>query len=399
MTSWIIKTFIKDFENHKDTHVRTQYGKLASVVGIACNVLLFIGKLIAGIISGSIAIMADAVNNLSDAASNIVSLLGFKLSAMPPDDKHPYGYARYEYLAGFTVSALIVAIGLSLGKESIEKLISPEMVTFSWLSVGILVGSIIIKLWMSVFNKTIGEKIDSDTLLATAADSRNDVLSTGAVLISMFIAKFTGSVYVDGIMGILVACFIIYSGIGLVRETLSPLLGETPDPTLVERIESKVMSYEGVLGMHDLIIHDYGPGHQFASLHIEMPAEMDPLVSHDLIDVIENDFYTKEHLAVSIHYDPIVTSDDRVENVKKRLQEELSKYSSSLRFHDLRLVPGETHTNVLFDLVIPRNQKNEEATIVADVEKMITAMDSKYIPKIKAEYSFSGDIKSNTKEA
>ena len=399
MTSWIIKTFIKDFENYKDTHVRTQYGKLASVVGIVCNVLLFVGKLIAGLISGSIAIMADAVNNLSDAASNIVSLLGFKLSAMPPDEKHPYGYARYEYLAGFTVSALIVAIGISLGKESIEKLISPEMVTFSWLSVGILIGSILVKLWMSVFNKNIGKKIDSDTLIATAADSRNDVISTGAVLLSMFIAKFTGSAYVDGIMGILVACFIIYSGIGLVRETLSPLLGETPDPTLVERIESKVMSYEGVLGMHDLIIHDYGPGHQFASLHIEMPAEVDPLVSHDLIDIIENDFYTQEHLAVSIHYDPIVTSDDRVTKLKTELLEKIQQYNAQLHFHDLRLVPGETHTNVLFDLVFPVKHQDNQEQIVSDVEKIVKSIDPKYIPKIKAEYSFSGDIKSNTKEA
>lgn len=391
MTNWLIQKFIKDSDNTKDTAVRTSYGKLAGIVGIVCNVLLFVGKLVAGLISGSIAIMADAVNNLSDAASNVVALLGFRLSAMPADDKHPYGYARYEYLAGLTVSVLVVAIGISLGKESIGKLLSPEMLTFNWLSVTILAISILVKLWMSLFNQKIGKRINSDTLIATAADSRNDVLSTGAVLVSMFVAHWTGSVYVDGIMGCLVACFIIYSGIGLVRETLSPLLGETPDPTLVERIHQKVLSHKAVLGMHDLIIHDYGPGHQFASLHIELPAEMDPMVSHDLIDVIENDFMTNENLHISIHYDPIVTSDERIGKIKAFLHEKIHQYNDQLHFHDLRLVPGETHTNVLFDLVIPIKLKDHKKQILSDIETMVRAFDPKFIPKIKAEHSFSGE--------
>ena len=391
MTNWLIQKFIKDSDNTKDTAVRTSYGKLAGIVGIVCNVLLFVGKLVAGLISGSIAIMADAVNNLSDAASNVVALLGFRLSAMPADDKHPYGYARYEYLAGLTVSVLVVAIGISLGKESIGKLLSPEMLTFNWLSMTILAISILVKLWMSLFNQKIGKRINSDTLIATAADSRNDVLSTGAVLVSMFVAHWTGSVYVDGIMGCLVACFIIYSGIGLVRETLSPLLGETPDPTLVERIHQKVLSHKAVLGMHDLIIHDYGPGHQFASLHIELPAEMDPMVSHDLIDVIENDFMTNENLHISIHYDPIVTSDERIGKIKAFLHEKIHQYNDQLHFHDLRLVPGETHTNILFDLVIPVKLKNHQKQILSDIEAMVKAFDPKFIPKIKAEHSFSGE--------
>lgn len=391
MTNWLIQRFIKDSDNTKDTAVRTSYGKLAGIVGIVCNVLLFVGKLVAGLLSGSIAIMADAVNNLSDAASNIVALLGFRLSAMPADDKHPYGYARYEYLAGLTVSVLVVAIGISLGKESIGKLLSPEMLTFNWLSVTILAISILVKLWMSLFNQKIGKRINSDTLIATAADSRNDVLSTGAVLVSMFVAHWTGSVYVDGIMGCLVACFIIYSGIGLVRETLSPLLGETPDPTLVERIHQKVLSHKAVLGMHDLIVHDYGPGHQFASLHIELPAEMDPMVSHDLIDVIENDFMINENLHISIHYDPVVTSDERIGKIKAFLHEKIHQYNDQLHFHDLRLVPGETHTNILFDLVIPVKFKNHQKQILSDIEAMVKAFDPKFIPKIKAEHSFSGE--------
>ena len=230
MTKLLIKKFIKNSEQVTDTSVRTSYGKLASMVGIFCNVLLFFGKLLAGFITGSIAIMADAVNNLSDAASNIVSLLGFKLGAKAPDEEHPYGYARYEYIAGLTVSAMVLAIGFSLCKESILKIKTPDEVGFNWLSVGILIASIAVKLWMSSFNFTIGKKINSDTLKATAADSRNDVISTAAVLISSIAGYYTGIARIDGIMGLLVAAFIIYSGIGLVKETLSPLLGESPDP-------------------------------------------------------------------------------------------------------------------------------------------------------------------------
>ncbi len=389
ITNVLIRKFIRTPENVKELETRTSYGKLASIVGIFCNVLLFAGKLLAGLISGSIAIMADAVNNLSDASGNIVSLLGFRFGAKPPDKKHPYGYARYEYLAGLTVSVMIVAIGLSLGKDSIEKIIYPELTVFSWLSVGILVVSIVVKVWMSFFNRHIGEKIDSDTLRATAADSRNDVLSTGAVLISTIAGYLTGIALIDGIMGLLVALFVIYSGASLVRETLSPLLGESPDPILVERIENKVMSYPGVLGMHDLIVHDYGPGHQFASLHLEMPVERDPLQSHDLIDNIENDFWENENLQVIIHYDPIVTADESVLSLRKTLAQKVSEIDSELTIHDLRIVPGDTHTNVLFDLVFPPDFKQDRDDVVVRVGEMLKKMDQNYVPKIKCEQSFA----------
>ena len=395
MNKKLVSTFVKNSEDVKDPSVRSAYGRLAGIIGILCNVLMFAGKLVAGLLSGSIAILADAINSISDAASNIVALLGFKLASMPPDAKHPYGYARYEYLAGLIVSIIIVAVGLSLGKDSIMKVIHPEMTSMSTLSVVILVVSMLIKLWMSRFYLFVGKKIDSDTLVATSADSRNDILSTGAVLISLIITYFTGIAIVDGIMGILVAAFIIYSGIGLIRETLSPILGESPDPTIVSHVEEKVMSYDHVLGIHDLMIHDYGPGHQFASLHIEMPAEIDPLISHDIIDQIENDFYVNDHLHVSIHYDPIVTSDTRVAEAKAQLSERLEKYDKALHFHDFRMVPGDTHTNVLFDLVIPARYQGDKEKLLNDVGGLIRDIDPKFIPKIKIEHSFSGEAEEN----
>ncbi len=391
MTPWLIKTFVKDSEKTTDPLVRTNYGKLAGFVGILCNVFLFGGKMLAGVISGSIAIMADAINNLSDAASNIVTLLGFKLAAKKPDKKHPYGYARYEYLAGLTVSVIILAIGLSLGKDSIMKIIEPELMKFSWLSVGILVASILVKLWMSVFNKDVGERIDSETLRATAADSRNDVLTTGAVLISMFITYFTQWEVVDGIMGLGVALFIIYSGIGLIRDTLSPILGESPDPTLVSRIEKKVKENPKILGMHDLIVHDYGPGHQFASFHLEMPAEFDVMKSHDIIDNLEDYFLKNEHINVSIHFDPIVTNDERLFELRRFLTSEIAKIHPELSIHDLRMVPGQTHTNVLFDLVFPPDYHNNPDEIVEQVNELVKSQDSLFVPKIKVEQSYIGD--------
>ena len=389
LTSFLIEKFIKTPEAVTDPQTRTAYGKLASIIGILCNVLLFVGKLLAGFVSGSIAILADAINNLSDASGNVVSLAGFKLAAKKPDKKHPYGYARYEYLAGLTVSVMIVAIGLSLGKESIEKIISPETTTFSWLSISILAVSIIVKIWMSVFNRHIGKKIDSDTLIATSVDSRNDVLSTVVVLISTVVGSLTGIAIIDGIMGLLVALFIIWSGFGLVRETISPLLGESPDPTLVTRIEDKVMSYEGVLGMHDLIVHDYGPGHQFASLHVEMPAERDPMESHDIIDNIENDFLENENLQVSIHYDPVSSADEAVFALRHEISEFVVGLHLELSIHDLRVVHGDTHTNVFFDLVFPYELKLDQDEVVAKVSAKIKEINPLYVPKIKCEQSFA----------
>ena len=392
MTQFLIRCFIKRPDDVKDAAVRTAYGNLASLVGMACNILLCIGKLLAGTLFGSIAIMADALNNLSDASSNVVSLIGFRLAAKAPDAEHPYGHARYEYLAGLVVSVTILAIGLSLLKESALKVLHPTPVAFSWLSIGVLAASILVKLWLSGFNRAVGKKINSETLMATAADSRNDVLTTGAVLLSTILCSLTGYGIVDGIMGVGVAAFILWSGWGLVMDTLSPLLGESPSPELVEHIERTVMSYPGVLGMHDLMVHDYGPGHQFASLHVEFPAETDPLTAHDVIDNIENDFLKKDRLQVTIHYDPIVTADASVGVLRARLQEHARQLDPQLSIHDLRIVPGDSHTNVLFDLVFPAGCTGDIDQMLAKMCQFVKEQDPKYCCVVKVEQSYASAL-------
>ena len=392
MTQFLIRCFIKRPDDVKDAAVRTAYGNLASLVGMACNILLCIGKLLAGTLFGSIAIMADALNNLSDASSNVVSLIGFRLAAKAPDAEHPYGHARYEYLAGLVVSVTILAIGLSLLKESALKVLHPTPVAFSWLSIGVLATSILVKLWLSGFNRAVGKKINSETLMATAADSRNDVLTTGAVLLSTILCSLTGYGIIDGIMGVGVAAFILWSGWGLVMDTLSPLLGESPSPELVEHIERTVMSYPGVLGMHDLMVHDYGPGHQFASLHVEFPAETDPLTAHDVIDNIENDFLKKDRLQVTIHYDPIVTADASVGVLRARLQEHARQLDPQLSIHDLRIVPGDSHTNVLFDLVFPAGYAGDIDQMLAKMCQFVKEQDPKYCCVVKVEQSYASAL-------
>ena len=392
MTQFLIRCFIKRPDDVKDAAVRTAYGNLASLVGMACNILLCIGKLLAGTLFGSIAIMADALNNLSDASSNVVSLIGFRLAAKAPDAEHPYGHARYEYLAGLVISVTILAIGLSLLKESALKVLHPTPVAFSWLSIGVLAASILVKLWLSGFNRAVGKKINSETLMATAADSRNDVLTTGAVLLSTILCSLTGYGIIDGIMGVGVAAFILWSGWGLVMDTLSPLLGESPSPELVEHIERTVMSYPGVLGVHDLMVHDYGPGHQFASLHVEFPAETDPLTAHDVIDNIENDFLKKDRLQVTIHYDPIVTADASVGVLRARLKEHARQLDPRLSIHDLRIVPGDSHTNVLFDLVFPAGYTGDIDQMLAKMCQFVKEQDPKYCCVVKVEQSYASAL-------
>ena len=387
MTQFLIRLFIRQPDHAQDPKVRAAYGNLACWVGVACNLLLCLGKLTVGTLFGSIAIMADALNNLSDASSNVVSLIGFRLAAKAPDAEHPYGHARYEYLAGLVVSVTILAIGLSLLKESALKVLHPTPVVFSWLSIGVLAASILVKLWLSGFNRAVGKKINSETLMATAADSRNDVLTTGAVLLSTILCSLTGYGIIDGIMGVGVAAFILWSGWGLVMDTLSPLLGESPSPELVEHIERTVMSYPGVLGVHDLMVHDYGPGHQFASLHVEFPAETDPLTAHDVIDNIENDFLKKDRLQVTIHYDPIVTADASVGVLRARLKEHARQLDPRLSIHDLRIVPGDSHTNVLFDLVFPAGYTGDIDQMLAKMCQFVKEQDPKYCCVVKVEQS------------
>jgi len=373
LTDAIVKR-IPDYENVKDERVRGAYGMTASVVGVSCNVLLFAGKLLAGLLSGSVAIMADAVNNLSDASSSLISLIGFKLADKPADAEHPYGHGRYEYLSGLMVAVMILAIGVELLKSSVEKIFSPEPVVFSILTVIILAASILVKLWMMFFNRNIGRRIDSTTLEATASDSRNDVITTGAVLLCTILAKKTG-LDLDGYVGAAVAVFILISGFSLVRDTLDPLLGKAPSPETVRHIRDKIMAYPGVLGVHDLMIHDYGPGRQFASVHVEMSAREDPIVSHDIIDAIERDFLKDEKLHLVVHYDPIATDDTRIPALREAVSTICRGIDPKMTIHDLRIVPGKTRVNVVFDCIVPFDVKLGEKEIQ---RRIASAMEKEY---------------------
>jgi len=336
----------------KGEKARGAYGRAASLIGIAVNALLFVFKLIVGAVSGSVAITADAINNLSDASSSIVSLLGFRLAGKPADEDHPYGHGRYEYLSGLTVAVMILVIGVELMKSSAERILHPVPVSMSVPTALVLVCSIAVKLWLAGFNRRIGKKIGSGTLIATADDSRNDVIATGAVLLSTIVCHFTG-LALDGFMGAAVAVFILVSGFSLVRDTIDPMLGSAPEKAQVEAIREKIMSYPGVLGTHDLLVHDYGPGRQFASVHLEMDARDDPMDSHDLIDNIERDFLRETGLHLVIHYDPVATDDPRVAVMRALIEQTAKEIHPGMTIHDLRIVPGNSHTNVVFDCVVP----------------------------------------------
>ena len=387
ITEQIIHRFVGD-ENPNDGRYRSKVGNLASIVGIICNVLLFVGKFVVGMVFGSMAIAADAFNNLSDAGSSVISLFGFWLGSKKADAEHPYGHARYEYLSALAVCVIILAIGLNLAVEGIGKIIHPTGIRFSWLTIMVLMASILVKLWLSHFNGQLAEMIDSDTLRATSADARNDCLSTAAVLIAILLVSATQVERIDGVMTVAVAAFIMYSGYGMLRDAIAPLLGERPDPELVKKIEKRVMSYPQVLGMHDLMVHDYGPGNQFASLHIELAAEMDNMKAHDLIDNIEWEFQKKEQLPVIIHYDPIVTKNRETVQLREYLADMVKVYDDRLAVHDLRIVPGDSHTNVLFDLVLPAGYDGDQEKVLDYVKKIVHEKNEKYICVIKVEQSY-----------
>lgn len=388
MTELLIKLFVKNNKDTKDAKVRLAYGNLAGIVGILCNVLLFAGKYIIGTLFGSIAIAADAVNNLSDASSNIVSLLGFKLGSKKADEEHPFGHARYEYLAGLVVCVIIVAIGLSLAKESILKVIHPSEVDCNVLMIVVLLVSIGVKLWMSIFNKKIGTRIESDTLIATAADSRNDVISTSAVVVATILCKVTGLNIIDGIAGIGVAVFILYSGVGLIKETLSPLLGKVPAAEFVNHITEKIQSYPGVIGVHDLMIHDYGPGNLFATVHVEFPAETPVIEAHEVMDEIERDFQEQEHMILTIHYDPIVEESEEVAEIRAFVSRAAKEFDERLSIHEVRLVPGNESSNVIFDCVKPAGFKASDSEITSYLQKRVTEWNPRYRCVIKVEQSY-----------
>ena len=341
---------------------RSATGQRAGLVGIGANVVLFLGKLLAGILSGSVSITADAMNNLSDASSSVVTLVGFRLAERPADEDHPYGHARYVYLSGLAVAVMILFIGFELAKASVGKILHPTEVSLDILSIGILGGSMAVKLWLSLYNRRLGKAIGSDTLLATAVDSRNDVIATGVVLLAGVLQMFTGW-KLDGIMGLAVAVFILYSGIGLAKETVSPLLGEGATPELREQILDQIRSNPEVLGYHDLMVHDYGPGRRFASVHVEMDRRQDPLLCHEIIDNLERECYESHKIQLVIHYDPVVTDDPELERLKDLCQQILSDVDKGLTLHDFRMVQSPGHTNLIFDVSTPLSLMPEQKRI------------------------------------
>lgn len=392
MTQLLLRLFVKNHQDTQSPAVREGYGKLAGLTGIVVNALLCAGKLLAGALSGSVSIMADAINNLSDAASSIVTLLGFKLAAKPADDAHPYGHQRVEYLAGLTVAALILLIGAELVKSSIQRILHPEAVAFTAVGAAVLLLSIAAKLWLCLFYRKLGKSIRSEALLASAADSRNDVASTAAVLAAYAFAYFT-HIQIDGWAGLLVAVFILWSGVGIAKDTIDPLLGEAPDEALVHAIAQEIRSYDArVLGIHDLIVHDYGPGRRFASVHVELDAREDVLEAHELIDNIERDVTKKLRVELVIHYDPIVTDDAEVNEVRQRVEAIVTEIDPRLSFHDFRMVRGREHSNVIFDLVLPFDLRGQEPSLRARIGEALHAENPRYRTVITFDSEAFNDV-------
>ena len=367
MTELLLRLFVKHADQLDAPRTRAAIGKMSGAVGIVCNLLLSLGKLIAGSLSGSMSITADALNNLSDAASSIVTLLGFKLAEKPADADHPYGHARYEYLSGLAVAVLILFIGFELGKSSVWKIIEPTAVEFSVVTAVVLIGSIAVKLWMCLFNRKLGRMIGSSTLEAAAADSRNDVIATGTVLAAALVEYWTRW-QIDGWMGLGVAVFILYSGLNLAKETISPLLGEAADPALRQLIVDYIEASPKVLGYHDLMVHDYGPGQRFASIHVEMDQREDPLVCHELIDDMERECLQSHGIHLVIHYDPVVTNDPELDRMRQLVLAILHVKDARLSIHDFRMVPGAGHTNLIFDVALPADLLGQEKTIQTALE-------------------------------
>ncbi len=397
MTALLLRLFVRDYQNTDAPKVRAAYGRLAGLVGIVCNLLLFAGKLLAGTLSGSVSITADAVNNLSDASGSIVTLLGFKLAAKPADDKHPYGHSRYEYFSGLVVAALILIIGAELALSSFRKILHPEPVEFSILIVIVLAVSVGVKLWMALFNAKLGKRIHSAALAATAADSRNDAISTAAVLLGCLIGHFTG-LRVDGYMGFGVALLILWSGIGIARDTIDPLLGEAPDEALVHQLAKEITRHENILGIHDLIVHDYGPGRRFASAHAEMDYRLDPLTAHECIDDIEREVKRDMKIDLVIHYDPIVTDDPELDAVRHRITGVLAELDPRLSLHDFRMVRGRNHSNVIFDLVMPHDVAFTRAELTDYINAALQGEGKKYYAVITFDDEAFNDPHTRTGE-
>ena len=388
MHTILIKLFIHDSDNVHNPKVRTAYGTLGSVTGIIVNLILAVSKYIAGMLSGSISVTADAINNLSDAGSSIVSLAGVKMSAKPADKGHPYGHGRVEYISALAVAVLVFLMGFELLKSSIDKILNPVPVKFSFVSLIILVVSILAKLWLGLFNKKLGKKINSAPMLAVMKDSFSDCLATGVAAVSIIVSAFS-DINIDGFLGIFVACFILIAGYNILKDTMGDLLGRPPEKEFVDEITDKIMSYDKIVGVHDMIIHDYGPGRRFASAHAEVPSNEDLMEIHDVIDLIERDILNEYNMIISIHMDPIVVDDEKINSLREMTSNLVNEMCEEMSIHDFRVVDGPTHTNLIFDLIIPHKYHLSNEQVRKEIENKLSKIDERYFAVITVEHAFN----------
>lgn len=388
MTRLLVKIFVKDYEKTETSKVRTAYGVLASVVGIICNVALFGMKLVIGLMINSISVMADAFNNLSDAASSIISFVGVKLAERPADKEHPFGHGRFEYIAAFAVAFLILQVGFSCFKSALTKVIHPETVGFSWIVVGILTVSVFVKVWLSIFNKTLGNRINSTVMKATSADALGDVIITSATIISIIIGNVTGFA-IDGFMGLVVSIFVLIAGINIAKETLEPLLGAAVDREVYEAITNMVESYEGIVGSHDLIVHNYGPTRTMATIHLEVPNDINLEEAHETIDQIERDILRSMGILLVVHMDPIEVNDTMIMEKKKAILEVIQSIEPKATIHDFRMINGENQINLVFDLVVPHSYNEAQQELISlKVKEALREVDNRYKCIITTESSY-----------
>ena len=387
MSNLLIKLFVKDYQNTENEAVRTRLGTLSGMVGILLNILLSVSKVIFGLITKSISIIADGANNSFDAISSIINLVGFKISGMPADDEHPFGHGRVEYVSALTLAFFILIMGVELIKTSVDKFRNPETVVFSVPAVIVLVFSILAKLWLAFFNRRIGKMINSVAVNAVVTDSLGDIAATSCSLIALVFSKFTDWP-IDAVMGIVVALVIIYAGIDIIKGTMGPLLGEPPEKETVDRLEKLVMSYDGIVGIHDLVLHSYGHSKVYGSLHAEVPADIDILHSHDTIDLIEREVKRQLGIEISIHMDPII-NDERTHELKDMVLEIVTEICSDASMHDFRVVDGPTHTNLIFDVVLPRKSGITEEDFKKSVDEQVKKKDKKFFTVINIDRSFA----------
>ncbi len=388
MTNLLIRLFIRNYEDTANVKVRSSYGTLSGAVGIAVNILLSVAKLIIGSITGSIAITGDALNNLSDAGSSAISLVGFKISSKPADEEHPYGHGRLEYICGMGVAVIIMFMGFELIKSSVEKIINPSNPQFSIAAVIVLAISILGKLWLALFNRKIGKAINSDTVDAVVKDSLSDMAATAASILALVLSQFFALPF-DGIFGVIVSLFVLWAGIGVFRTTVASLLGQAPNPETVKMIEEKILSYKGIQGVHDLIVHDYGPGRCFVTAHAEVPYDVDIMESHDLIDVIEQDIKKDLGYIITLHMDPLVTDDEQTNKARAMISGIITNINPDLSFHDFRMVSGPHHTNLIFDLVIPFSSKLDAKEVIESINNELENKDKKYYAVVTVDQSYT----------